>query len=69
MKIYNERLKILMAENNISSNMLAILSGYAHATILGYITKDRSPRVSTIVKFAQIFNVKVDYLLGFTDKK
>ena len=65
----NFRLKELRKERNISQLKLALDLNMNQNTISRYETVEREADYETLIKFADYFNVSLDYLLGRTDKK
>ena len=63
------RLKELRKERRISQLKLAIDLNMNQNTISRYENEERQADYQTLVKFADYFNVSLDYLLGRTDKK
>lgn len=68
-KIFIKRLIELMEEKDMTQCELANLIGTTNVTISRYISGDRSPRIEIIVKIAEVFNVSIDYLLGFSNTR
>ena len=63
------RLKKLRKERNISQLRLAIDLNMNQNTISRYENREREADYETLIKFADYFDVSLDYLLGRTDKK
>ena len=63
------RLKQLRKEKNISQLKLAFDLNMSQNTISRYETGEREADYASLIKFANYFNVSLDYLLGRTDKK
>ena len=63
------RLKQLRKEKNISQLKLAFDLNMSQNTISRYETGEREADYARLIKFANYFNVSLDYLLGRTDKK
>lgn len=61
-------LKSLRIQSNMSQAELAELIGISRSAISSYENGTRSPNHDTLVKFATIFNVSTDYLLGLTNE-
>ena len=57
-------LKKLRTDNNITQNHLAERVGLAVSAISAYELGNRFPTYDVMVKFARIFHVSTDYLLG-----
>lgn len=68
-EILAKRLKELRKENNYSQKEIAELMGIAQVTYSHYEIGRRTVSIQNLVKFAKIYNVNVDYLLGLSDKK
>lgn len=66
---FSYRLNVLLDENNMSQIQLARKIGTSNVTICRYLTCDRTPRLDVLARIASVFNVSVDYLLGFTNDK
>lgn len=64
-----ERLKQLRKERNLTTTELGLAVGCSNPAISHYEHGDRKPDPDMLVKFADFFEVSVDYLLGRTDKK
>ncbi len=65
----NFRLKELRKERKISQLKLALDLNMNQNTISRYENMEREADYETLVKFADYFNISLDYLLGRTDKK
>ena len=61
------RLKELRKKKNISQLKLAMDLGMNQNSISRYENLERQADYSTLIKFANYFNVSIDYLLGRTD--
>lgn len=68
-EIFIKRLIELMEEKDMTQCELANLIGTTNVTISRYINGDRNPRIEIIVKIAEVFNVSIDYLLGFSNSR
>ncbi|MDE6060258.1 MAG: helix-turn-helix domain-containing protein [Clostridia bacterium] len=65
---FAERLNDLMIEKeNISTNELAEIIGVHRTTIARYLTGNKIPSVSSVIKLADYFNCTADYLLALQD--
>lgn len=58
------RLKELRLEKRLRQDQLAALVGLEKPSISMYENDMRQPSYETLVRFADVFNVTVDYLLG-----
>ena len=63
------RLKELRKERKISQLKLALDLDMNQNTISRYENMERQADYATLVRFADYFNVSLDYLLGRTDNK
>ena len=63
------RLKKLRKERRISQLKLAIDLNMNQNTISRYENMEREADYETLIKFADYFNVSLDYLLGRSDHK
>lgn len=62
-----ERLKILIEEKGIDQKKFAEIFSLSPTTVSGYVTNYRSPNDELKKKFADYFDVSLDYLLGRTN--
>ena len=63
------RLKSLRKEKNISQLKLAIDLNMNQNSISRYENGEREADYNTLIKFADYFDVSLDYLLGRSDKR
>lgn len=63
------RLKQLRKERGISQLKLALDLNMNQNSISRYETGEREADYKTLIKFADYFDVSLDYLLGRSDKK
>ena len=63
------RLKELRKERNISQLKLALDLNMNQNSISRYENMEREADYETLIKFADYFDISIDYLLGRTDKK
>lgn len=64
-----ERLRELRKEKGISLKELGVAIGVAESTMSLYENGKRQPDYETLLKFAEYFNVSVDYLIGKSEFK
>lgn len=57
-----QNLKNLMHSNNIKQNQLAKELNINVCTLNNYLTQKTEPSIDTLIKFADYFNVSLDYL-------
>ncbi|APM40518.1 helix-turn-helix domain-containing protein [Clostridium kluyveri] len=69
MATFNQRMKELRAEKNITLEELAKVLNTTKSTLSRYENNLRTPNADFINQLAKYFNVSLDYLLGNTDKK
>lgn len=62
------RLKELRTAKGLSQSDVSKKIGVAKGTISTYERNVKNPSMEIIIKFAVLFNVSVDYILGFTDR-
>ncbi|WDU84241.1 helix-turn-helix domain-containing protein [Caloramator sp. Dgby_cultured_2] len=67
MATFQERMKELRKEKNLSLDKLSEMLNTTKATLSRYENGLRVPNIEFVEKLANIFNVSVDYLLGKTD--
>ena len=63
------RLKQLRKERGISQVRLAMELSVSQHTISRYENREREADYETLIRFADYFDVTLDYLLGRTDKE
>ena len=68
-KIMRFRLKELRKERKISQLKLALDLNMNQNSISRYENMEREADYETLIKFADYFNVSIDYLLGRTDNE
>ena len=61
------RLRLAREQRGISQRDLGKAMGVSAATISRYETMEREADYETLIKFADYFDVSLDYLLGRTD--
>ena len=66
---FSYRLTILLEEHNMTQTQLAHKIGTSNVTICRYLTCERIPRLDVVTKIASVFNVSLDYLLGFSNDR
>jgi len=62
-----DRLRYLIHERGMEQKQFAELFGLKVSTLNGYVTNYRTPDIELQKRFADFFNVSVDYLIGRTD--
>ena len=66
---YNERMKDLREDKDLSQQQFAKLMGLSDVTIQSYEYGKSEPKVSTLIKMAQLYGTSIDYIVGLTDEK
>lgn len=64
--IIGNRIKQERTKRGLSQTELGRLCSSSRASISCYERAQRSPDISILIKFAQIFNTSIDYLIGLT---
>jgi len=62
--MFGEKLRKLRKEKKLTMKEFGEKFNLAESTISGYETGNRKPEITIIEKFADFFDVSVDYLLG-----
>ena len=65
---FSQRLKELRKKRKLTQKQLAENLGIATSTIIKYERGEREPNIQNIKRFAQYFEVSIDYLLGFDEE-
>jgi len=66
---WGERLKELIDEKEINQKEFADMFNLSKTTVTNYIKNNRTPSDDLKDKFANFFNVSVDYLMGRTEER
>jgi len=69
MATFSKRLKKLRKKNKVTLEELAREIDITKTTISRYENEKRVPKMDTVKKIADYFNVTTDYLIGNTDEK
>ena len=67
MNKFKDRLKEVLAENNMSQNALAKKLYMSQAIVNNYCTGKREPSLEVFYTICKILDVSADYLLGLVD--
>ncbi len=67
MSVFSDRLLLLRKENNLSQTSCAKKLQLSSRAYLYYEYGEREPRLSTLIKIADFYNVTLDYLAGRSD--
>jgi transcriptional regulator with XRE-family HTH domain len=66
---FGDRLKKLRSEKDFSQTDLANHFNMGKSTISNYENNNRLPDINTICRFAEFFDVTLDYIMGKTDNR
>ena len=66
---YQERLRALREDNDLSQTQIATMLGIAQTTYSQYELDKRPMPIEYIIALCKFYNVSSDYLLGLSDKK
>ena len=69
MNNFQERLKELLEDNNLSRLQLAKILNISSTTINGYFNKNYYPNIEIAVAMSKYFNCSLNFLFGLTDDK
>lgn len=59
----SNRLKVVMAENDLSNIWLSEKLGVSQATVSKWMTNFSQPNIETLIKISKVLNVEVSELL------
>ena len=62
--IWNERIKELREDSDLTQSQLAEILGTTQRTVSYYENNQREIPVNVLVKYAKYFNVSLDYICG-----
>ena len=68
-EIFSKRLRTLRKEKEFKQEDLAEKLHISTTVMSRLENGETSPKFSTLIKIVQIFNVSLDYLVGFSDNK
>ena len=66
--MYGARIRSARKKKNLTMKEFGAMFNLAESTISGYETEARKPDLGILEKFADYFDVKVDWLLGRDDE-
>lgn len=67
MKVIGERLRVLRESVNMSQSRMAKTFGVGQSSVFRYENGDASPSCRLLTKYADYFDVSMDYIFGRTD--
>ena len=67
MTTFGERFKLLRKEKNLTQEQLSNMFFTTKASISRYESNIHVPEIDTLKKYAEFYNVTIDYLLGLSD--
>ena len=66
---YQERLRALREDNDLTQKQIATMSGIAQTTYSQYELDKRPMPIEYIIALCKFYHVSADYILGLSDKK
>jgi transcriptional regulator with XRE-family HTH domain len=66
---FNDRLKELREYADLTQEELANKIGVSRYTILRYESGKIEPNLDKVIALAKLFDISIDYLLGYSDNK
>lgn len=66
---FSARLRRLRLDKDLKCSEVAIGTGLSHTAILGYEDGTQTPKMDSLIKLADFFDVSVDWLIGRTDMR
>jgi len=67
-KLFAEKIRVLMKENGLSFTKLSNLSGVPRETISSWLNRGSNPNIDALSKIAVYFQCSVDFLIGLEDE-
>lgn len=64
---FNEKLKLLRSEKQLSQKQVAEALNVSTRTYSHYESGDREPSINVLIKLCDFFDVSADYLIGRSD--
>lgn len=64
---FSKRLRRLRLDKDLKCSDVAQGTGLSHTAILGYEDSSQLPKMDSLIKLADFFDVSIDYLTGRTD--
>lgn len=65
--LFSERIKELRTERKLTQAELASKLGFNRGTVGDWETRGKEPSFITLCDIASLFDVSIDYLLGYSD--
>lgn len=62
--LFPKRLRSLMSAKNITQVELSKAISVNQSTVCSWLSGKKSPKISTLYKIADFFNVSIDYIIG-----
>lgn len=66
---FSNNLRMLIESRGLTTKDFCIDIEIPAATISRYLTGDREPKLSYVVKIAEYFSVSIDWMIGITGEK
>lgn len=67
-EVFVGRVKLLMAQKQLSSSELADRADLARSAMTMFFAGERKPSADAVVKLAEVLDATTDYLLGVSDE-
>lgn len=67
--IFHERLKFLREKNGYTQSELAEILHISNSSVCNYEAGKNSPSIEMLIRVAEIFDVSIDYLIGYSNLK
>ncbi len=66
---FRDNLSSLLKSRGLSLRQFGMETGITSATLSRYMTEQRVPDLQYVMRIATYFNVSIDWLVGYSDKK
>lgn len=68
-KCYNERIKDLREDHDMTQKELAKIIGVSDVTLQSYEYGNTEPKIKTLIEIAKYYNTSIDYIAGLTNER
>lgn len=68
-KCYNERIKDLREDHDMTQQELAKILEISDVTLQSYEYGKSEPKLSTLITLAKYYNTSIDYIAGLTNER
>ena len=66
---FKNNLRLLIESHGMSVQVFSEKVGIPHATLSRYLSGEREPKLSFVLKICEYFNVSLDWILGINGEK